>query len=185
MVNNMSYRYAFFVIGTCLFIFSPLIVFLIPRMIPMTFYFVKYTWVYYVPTETFTVFAIGLAVLIMCCAFLFFGKMRKWSVITSSILLLAAIFIFYGSSRCYITMDDNGFTYRGLFEQQKQYAGWENVTQIERIEVPAGKSGNATYKVSLDNGKVLSFKENPFVQESRSKMRAKYNKYNIPVIYTN
>ncbi|KYG92090.1 hypothetical protein MHH70_03285 [Metasolibacillus sp. FSL H7-0170] len=185
MANNMPYRYAFFVIGICLFIFSPLIIFLIPRMIPMTFYFVKYTWVYYVPTEAYTVFAVGIAILIICCAFLFFGKMKKWAIISSSILFLTSIVIFYGSSRCYIAMDDNGFTYRGLFEQQKQYVGWENVTQIERIEVPAGKGGNATYIVSLDNGDALTFKETAHVQEYRSKMRGKYGKYNIPVIYTN
>lgn len=185
MANRMPNRYVFFVIGTCLLVCSPILIFIIPRMIPITFYFVKYTWVYYVPMETFIVFAIGIALLIICCAILFFGKMRRWAIVSSGLLFCIALFMFYGSSRCYLTMADDGFTYRGLFEYEKQHVGWENVTQIERIEVPVGKSGNATYLVSLDNGDVLSFKEIPHVQEKRSKMRVKYGKYNIPVIYTN
>ncbi|MEC1177473.1 hypothetical protein P9B03_03170 [Metasolibacillus meyeri] len=185
MANNMSYRYAFFVIGLSLLIVSPLVVFFIPRMIPMTFYFVKYTWFYYVPFEAYVVFAIGIIILVICCALLFFGKMRRWTIISSGILSIVALVVFYGSTRCYITMDDNGFTYRGLFEQQKQYAGWENVTQIERVEVAAGEPGNATYHISFDNGDMITFKEDKFVQASRGKMRGKYSLHSIPVIFTN
>ncbi|WP_042473482.1 Asp23/Gls24 family envelope stress response protein [Bacillus ndiopicus] len=184
MDNSVSYRYLFLIIGVSLLIFSPLIIFFIPSAIPMTFYFERYTWFYYTPMEAYIVFGIGVALLIACCALLFFGKKKKISIISSSLLLLVAIALFYGSSKCYIAMDDNGLTYRGLFESNKQHVGWENVKEIELIEVPEEEPGNSTFIIGLDNGDVLTFKENVHVRESRGGMRAKYQEYNIPVTYT-
>lgn len=183
-MHTMSKRYIFFVLGTCLFVFSPLIIIFVPAMIPMTFYFVKYTWVYYVPKEAYTVFAISLFLVVIGCFLMFFGKMRKVPTIAAIIIFLLAITAFYGSSRSYIRMADNGFTYRSIFERHTKHAGWQDVAQIERIEPPAGEVDNATYLFTLHNGEVLQLKENNHVQLARSKMRAKYSQYDIPVIYS-
>ena len=52
MQNQVGGKHVFLVLGCCLILFSPVLLLVIPTVIPMTFYFEKYTWVYYTPKET-------------------------------------------------------------------------------------------------------------------------------------
>lgn len=184
MESNVSRRYIFFILGVCLLIFSPAIIFFIPSAIPMTFYFERDMWFYYTPLETYIVFGIGVALLIACCAVLFFGKKKKISIPSGVLLFIGAIVLFYGSAKCYIAMNDEGLTYRGVFGSDKKHASWEDIQEVELIEVPMNESGSSKFIVELKNGEVITFKETVHVQESRGGMRWKYEEYKIPVTYT-
>ncbi|MEO4052830.1 hypothetical protein [Solibacillus sp. CAU 1738] len=184
MRSDAGFRHVFLVLGSCMLMFSPAIIFLIPSMIPMTFYFKKYTWVYYTPIESFIVFGVGLGILIVCCAILFFGRLKKWAVRTSIILALLAGILFYGSAMGYIAISDEGFTYRGIFEQKKQFSGWNEVAHAEIEEAARGTSDNATFIFTFKNGDVLTLKETEHLRRTRAKMRAQFKINKIPVDYT-
>ncbi len=184
MRSDAGPRHVFLVLGACMLMFSPAIIFFIPTMIPMTFFFVKYTWFYYTPIESFVLFGIGLFILIICCFILFFGRLKKKSIIISVIFAFIAIVFFYGSAMGYITMSDKGFTYREVFQNKKKVYQWEEVVHVE-IEAPApGTNDNTTFTFAFKDGKEIIFKETKQVRNTRSKMRAKFNIHQIPVDHT-
>ena len=184
MRSDAGPRHVFLVFGSCMLMFSPAIIFFIPTMIPMTFFFEKYTWFYYTPIESFVLFGIGLLILIICCFILFFGRLKKKSIIISVIFALIASIFFYGSAMGYITMSDKGFTYREVFQNNKSYYKWEDVAHAE-IEAPApGTSDNTTFTFTFKKGEVITFKETKQIRNTRSKMRAKFKIHEIPVDYT-
>lgn len=184
MRSDAGPRHIFLVLGSCMLMFSPAIIFFFPTMVPMTFYFEKYTWFYYTPFESFVLFGIGLVILIICCFILFFGRLKKKSIIISVIFALIASIFFYGSAMGYISMSSKGFTYREVFQIKKTKYQWEDVLHAE-IEAPApGTSDNTTFTFTFKNGEVITFKETQQVRNTRGKMRAMFQTFAIPVAYT-
>lgn len=184
MRSDAGPRHVFLVLGSCMLMFSPAIIFFFPTMVPMTFFFEKYTWFYYTPLESFVTFGIGLGILIICCLILFFGRLQKKSIIISSVLALIASVFFYGSAMGYITMSEKGFTYREVFHNKKTYFQWEDVAHAE-IEAPAqGTNDNTTFTFTFKDGEVITFKETKQIRNTRGKMRAMFTIHTIPVDYT-
>lgn len=181
MSGQVSRKYIFLVLGCCLLGLSPLIILFLPLIIPMTFYFEKYTWTYYTHMESYWVFGIGLAILVISFAILFFGDLKKWAVIVGGILIAVSCYLFYGSALGYMAFADKGITYRGLFETEKKIIGWDEITEVTIEEVIPGTSGNSTIIFNLKDGEVLSFVETNNISNIRGHMRAKFQQYNIPM----
>ncbi|MEO4052832.1 hypothetical protein [Solibacillus sp. CAU 1738] len=182
MIDQASGKHLFLVLGLSLLFFSPILILIIPTMIPMTLYFEKYTWVYYTLGESYLVFGFGLATLIVCCAILFLGKLKKWAVSVGIILTVLACFLFYGSAVGFIAFADEGITYRGIFENEKKFFGWDEIGHVKIEQLVRGTPPEITF--TLKDGEVLSFTENGHVRDIRGSMRAKFQKYNIPMEHT-
>ncbi len=181
MLGQPSGKHLFLVLGCCLLGFSPLLTIFLPSFIPMTFYYEKYTWTYYTHMESYKVFGLGLLLLIISFAILFFGDLKKWAVIIGITLIVLSSYLFYGSALGYIAFADKGITYRGLFEIEKRMITWEDIKDVVIEEIVPGTPGNTTFIFNLKDGEVLSFVETTHISNIRGKIRAKFQQYNIPM----
>ena len=127
------------------------------------------------------VFGFGLAILVLCCAILFIGNLKKWTIFVGIIFTTLACFLFYGSAMSFIVFADEGITYRGVFETEKKMIGWDDITHVVLEEVDPSKSGTSTFTFTLKNSEELSFIENSNISSIRGSMRAKFQQYNIPM----
>ena len=181
MLTQASGKHVVLVLGCCLIGFTPIILLFLPVFITMTFYYEKYTWTYYTHMESYWVFGFGIAALVISCAILFFGDLKKWAVIVGIFLIVLSSYLFYGSALGYIAFADKGITYRGLFETEKRMITWEDITDVVIEEVVPGTPGNTTFIFNLKDGQVLSFVETTHISNIRGKIRAKFQQYNIPM----
>lgn len=181
MLTQASGKHVVLVLGCCLIGFTPIILLFLPVFITMTFYYEKYTWTYYTHMESYWVFGFGIAALVISCAILFFGDLKKWAVIVGSIFIALSCYLFYGGALGYIAFADEAITYREMFETEKKIIGWDDITHVLIEEVLPGKSGNSTINFTFKDGEVLSFVETNQIQKIRGSMRAKFLHYNIPM----
>ena len=65
--NNPQFKLIFLVFAASLFIFSPLLILFGPLFFPITFFYEKYTWVYYTPSINNLLFGIAIGLLFLAC----------------------------------------------------------------------------------------------------------------------
>lgn len=171
MYQNAQAKHLFLVFGFCLFVFSPLLVVIVPAMVPMTVFFEKYTWVYYTPTVNHIFYGVGIFVLICICVLLLATDLKKWAVRTSIGLAVVALFIFIAGSSSYMKMSQQGIQIRTVFQVKEQLYDWSDIARAEYFENRPERKGGAYYEVHFKDGEMYSFRETKHVLDARSKMK--------------
>ena len=104
MHNNHRLKSLFVVFALCLFIFSPLLILLVPQFFPITFFYEKYTWVYYTPAINYLLCGIAIGLLFFACLVILLIKKYKIMIPIASVLTIGAIVLIVGSSVSYFKL---------------------------------------------------------------------------------
>ena len=146
--NQPQIRLIFIVFASCLLIFSPLLVLLIPLFFPVTFFYEKYTWVYYTPPINHILIGIVIGLLFLACITVLLIKKLKIMLPIASILTIGAIIVTLGSSISYLKITPDGMKFRQPFSMKEEAYKWNELEKVEYYPILYG-TGKATYEVTL------------------------------------
>ena len=170
MHNKPQIKLIFIVFASCLFIFSPLLILLIPLFFPVTFFYEKYTWVYYIPSINHILTGIAIGLLFLACITVIIIKKFKIMLPIVSTLTIGAIVLIVGSSVSYLKITQDGMKFRYPFEMKENVYEWNELEKVEYYPILYG-TGRATYDVTFKDGKSFEFSENGDVLLIRSKLK--------------
>lgn len=182
MHNNHQLKLVFIVFAACLFIFSPLLILFGPLFFPMTFFYEKYTWVYYTPPINYLLFGIAIGLLFLACLVIVLIKNYKIMIPIASVLTIGAIVLILGSSVSYLKITPDGVKLRYPFEKEEYVYEWTDIEKVEYYPVYYG-TDRATYTFRFEDGTSFDVKEIGEVTFIHSKLKMKLFQYDIP--YTN
>lgn len=181
MHNQPQIKLIFIVFASCLLIFSPLLILLIPLFFPVTFFYEKYTWVYYIPPINHLLIGIAIGLLFLACITVLLIKKFKIMLPIASILTISAIMVTLGSSVSYLKITPDGMKFRNPFETKEEVYKWNELEKVEYYPILYG-TGDATYKVTFKDGESFEFRETGNVHLIRSRLKGVLFQYNIPYI---
>ena len=181
--NKYNVKSVFVVFASCLFIFSPLLILFCPPFFPMTFFYERYTWVYYTPSINHLLFGIAIGLLFLACLVVLLIKKFKIMIPIASILTIGAIVLIVGSSVSYLKLTPDGVKVRYPFEKEENVYEWTN---IEKVEYSPDYSGadRATYTFIFEDGTSFDAKEVGDMSFIHSKLKMQLWQYDIPYINT-
>ena len=182
MHNNPQLKLTFLVFAACLFIFSPLLILFGPLFFPITFFFEKYTWVYYTPYINHLLFGIAIGLLFLGCLAVLLIKNFKIMLPVVSVLTIGAIVFILGCSVSYLKITPDGVKLRYPFEQEEYVYGWADIEKVDYYPVHYG-TDRATYTFTFKDGTSYDVKEIGEMVFIHSKLKMKLIEYDIP--YTN
>ena len=182
MHNNPQFKLIFLVFAACLFIFSPLPILFGPLFFPITFFYEKYTWVYYTPAINHLLFGIAIGLLFFACLTILLIKNYKIMIPIASVLTIGAIVFILGCSVSYLKLTPDGVKLRYPFEKEEHVYEWPNIEKVDYYPVYAG-TDRATYAFTFKDGTSFDVKEIGEMVFIHSKLKMKLFEYDIP--YTN
>ena len=182
MHNNHQLKLLFVVFAACLFIFSPLLILLGPPFFPITFFYEKYTLLYYTPDINHLLFGIAIGLLFLACLVILLIKKKIIAIPIFSILTIGAIVLIIGSSVSYLKITPDGVKVRYPFEKEEYVYGWADIEKVDYYPVNYG-TGLATYTFTFKDGIAYDIQETGHFLPIRSKFKMMLSSNDIP--YTN
>ena len=123
MHNTPPMKLIFLVFALCIIGFSPLLLLFIPLFFPVTLFYEKHTWVYYVPSINFLLFGIALALSVLTCLVILIINKKVWLYSLTSILTIATLISFVGGASSYLKITPEGMKYRYPYQLDEQGKG--------------------------------------------------------------
>lgn len=182
MHNKPQIKLIFMVFASCLFIFSPLLILFGPLFFPITFFFEKYTWVYYTPSINYLLFGIAIGLLFLMCLAVLLIKNFKIMLPIASVLTIGAIVFILGCSVSYLKITPDGVKLRYPFEKEEYVYEWTDMEKVDYYPVLSG-TDRATYTFTFKDGTSFDVKELGDMIFIHSKLKMKLFEYDVP--YTN
>ena len=179
MHNKPQIKLVFIVFASCLLIFSPLLILLIPLFFPVTFFYEKYTWVYYTPSINHLLIGIAIGLLFLACLTVLLIKNFKIMLSIASILTIGAIILTVGSSVSYLKITSDGMKLRHPFEMKEAVYKWGELEKVDYYPILYG-TGKATYEVTFKDGESFEFSENGNILIIRSKLKMVLLQHDVP-----
>ena len=179
MHNKPQIKLVFIVFASCLLIFSPLLILIIPLFFPSTFFYEKYTWVYYTPSINHLLIGIAIGLLFLACLTVLLIKNFKIMLPIASILIIGAIIVTLGSSVSYLKITPDGMKFRHPFEMKDKVYKWNELQKVDYYPILYG-TGKATYEVTFKDEKSFEFSENGNVLLIRSRLKMVLLQHDVP-----
>ncbi len=177
-----QFKLVFVVFASCLFIFSPLLILFVPLFFPITFFYEKYTWVYYTPPINHLLFGIAIGLLFFTCLAILLIKKYKILIPIVSLLTIGAVVLMAGASVSYLKITPDGVKIRYPFETVEHVYDWTEIEKVDYYPVLYG-TDRATYTFTFIDGTSFDVKEIGEMVFLHSKLKMKFFEYEIP--YTN
>lgn len=138
MDSTYQKKHIFLTFAVLIAVFAPIFYFFFPQTIADILHNKNGVWFVSVPSEAFTAFLIGSALLIIASLVLFILDIRKLSIIISGLFLSLAIGSFFLSSQAYLTLSDENISYSSLFSLEKNTYSWDEVTEVIHFRTELG-----------------------------------------------
>ena len=183
MHNKPQLKLVFLVFASCIFIFSPLLILFIPLFFSVTFFYEKYTWVYYTPSINFLLIGIAVALLFLTCLVILIVNKKKLMYTLTAILTIAALVLIVGSGMSYLKISPDGMKVRHAFQLEEKVYVWSDMEKVEYYPVADNNEGSASYIVRFKDGETYKFNETADVELVRWDMIMMLEQNKVP--YTN
>ena len=171
MHNTPPIKLIFLVFACCIVGFSPLLLLFIPLFFPVTFFYEKHTWVYYVPSINFLLFGIALALSVLTCLVILIINKKVWLYSLTSILTIATLISFVGGASGYLKITPEGMKYRYPYQLDEQVYKWSDMEKVEYYPLEKNESGRPKYIVTFNDGETYQFNETMDVELVRSSIK--------------
>ena len=181
MRREYSIKHIFLVIGACVVLFSPLYILLMPNIVAETIYYDRNSWLIYVPTINYWVFGISIFTFALCFIVLGLLKKRKVAIPIALLAFVLSVFTFYYASLSYISLNGDQISYRKLFSTEKEIHQWEELKKVSYYMVENDSDELPYYNFYLNNGEMLTIKENNYVLEASSSIRWRVKEAEVPI----
>ena len=182
MHNTPPTKLIFLVFASCIFGFSPLLLLFIPLFFPVTFFFEKNTWVYYVPSINFLLFGIAIALSIIACLVILIINKKVWMYSLTSILTIATLVLIVGGASSYLKITPEGMKYRYPYQLEEQVYKWSDMEKVEYYPLEKNEPGRASYIVTFKDEATFQFNETLDVEMVRSSIKMMLAQNKVPFI---
>lgn len=184
-MHEVSYRtdtvrIVFLAIGSLFIMFSPVIILFGPMFIPVTFFYEKYTWVYYTPTASYRLYVVGIILIATACIFIFIFHLKRWTGIVAVIFITAGLVLFVAGAFSYLKITPEGLKYRNAFQWEESVYKWSDVELVEYYPNDHLKSVRPEYTFTFKDGEQYSFVQTVHIESIRSSMKSMLAMNDVP-----
>lgn len=180
MNNRSERRHVFMVLSICLFLFSPLVIFLEPLIVSETLYYKMGVWIIVTPKINFVLCGIAVLLLIIALTVLWLTNIKKIFIIFAIFCTICSSILFYGASLSYISLSGDSLNFRQAFSQKEQKYLWTDIERIEYFDDLEDTDNVPFYVFSFRDGEELTIVQNGrLTQEIRNRIDHKVREFNI------
>lgn len=181
MRREYNIKHIFLVIATCVVLFSPIYILLMPNLVAETIYYDRNSFLTYVPSANYWVFGISIYLFALCFVLLGLLKSWKFSIPTALIVLALSGCTFYFASLSYVSLNQDQISYRTMFSIEKEIYKWEELSKVSYYMVEQNSDKLPYYNFYFNNGEMFTIKENTFVLDASSNIRGRIKTAEVPI----
>ena len=180
MNNRSEGRHVFMVLSICLFLFSPLIIFLEPITVSETLYYKMGVWIIVTPKINFVLCGLAVLLLIIALTVIWLTNIRKISIIFAIFCTICSSILLYGASLSYVSLSGESLNFRQAFSQNQQKYLWTDVKSIKYFDDLENTDTVPFYVFSFRDGEELTIVQNGrLTLEIRTRIDHKIREANI------
>ncbi|WNS75771.1 hypothetical protein RRV45_01600 [Bacillus sp. DTU_2020_1000418_1_SI_GHA_SEK_038] len=159
MEKNYRSKHVFLAIGICIAVSAPFLLIFAPQTVADIIHKKGIAQVF-VPSENYTVYGVGLLLLVIAAILISILDIRRLSIILSIACLCLSVIPFWAASQSFKLVSEDGLSYRTLFSKQELSYTW---SEVERVIYYKGKQGDyPEYEFFFKDGNQLKFKANAY-----------------------
>ncbi|MCZ2259574.1 hypothetical protein [Sporosarcina sp. G11-34] len=172
MLQNDENRHVFMAIAIVILVTSPVFILLFPPFIANTLYHTGADWHILVPGVAYLFYGIAFLFLALTPGIIFILDMTKKSIVLGVIFLLLSGISFFIASVPYISLTNDGISYRTIFSTEKHTHLWDDIDKANYYEVPS-EEGFSKYEFFFKDGTSIELPENGHISLLRGQIRLK------------
>ncbi|WP_047982495.1 hypothetical protein [Ornithinibacillus contaminans] len=181
MSTNYEARHFFMATAIGILFLSPILLLIIPSFIANSMYLTTGTWIVFVPSTGYLIYAIGCAVLVLAALIPFLFKIRKMTIGIGILCVFLSCIIFLLATKPHTELSDNGISYRtSPFEVTNTYA-WTEIERVDFFEAIPGEK--AYFDFHFHDGSQFTLIENAYVSNFHGPIFDAIQSSGIPVIF--
>ena len=182
-MKNYSARHVFMAIAISMLLFSPIIWLIAPVVVTETAYYVRNGLFTYVYPSSYLLYGVAVGLLVAAPLLLWILDVKKWTVLTSILLLSASLYCFYGAALGYFQVTEEEIVYRAPFQQELQIYGWQDVEEVIYHVRPPESEDPSWYTFRFNDGASTEVNETRFVTQAQGKLNSLIRSQDIPLTY--
>ena len=183
MYKNYGSQHVFMVLAFGMALFTPLLLLLVPSTVADLLYFERSNWIIYLSGNIYLTYGIGFGFIILAFLLLCIFKVRIWSVIGSVVFVASSFWLIYSASQGYIIMNDTTIFIKEVFQQEERSYTWNDVEQLNYYDYPPEENETDRYELFFQDGEMIEFKQNGYVEAIHSRIFDKVRASNKEVNY--
>lgn len=172
MLQNDENRHVFMAIAIIILVTSPVFILLFPPFIANTLHHTGTDWHIHVPGVAYLLYGIAFIFMALSPGIISILDMTKKSIVFAMIFLFLSGISFYIASGPYISLTNDGISYRAIFSAENHTHLWDDIEKANYYEVPSDE-GFSKYEFYFKDGTSIELPENGHISLLRRQIKLK------------